>query len=60
MGDRKVLRVGSRLQFLIGCPGKDLVRRYLFSKDLQKMRESVVQVPAEGAGEAPGRCSTRC
>ena len=45
---------------MIGCPGKDLVRRYLFSKDLQKMKESVVQVPAEGAGEAPGRGSTRC
>lgn len=54
------MRMGTRLQFSLGCPGKDLVKRHFFSKDLQEMRESVMQVPGEAAAEAPARGSTRC
>ena len=55
-----MLRVGSRLQFSIDCLGKDLGGRYLFSKGLQEIRGSVVQVPGEGAVAAAGRGGARC
>ena len=54
-----MLRVGSRLQFSIDCLGKDLGGRYLFSKGLQEIRGSVVQVPGEGAVAAAGRGGAR-
>lgn len=34
-------------------------RWYLFSKDLREVRELVMQIPGEGAVEAPGRGSMR-
>ena len=59
-GSLEVLRVGSRWQSQIGCPGKDLMRRYLSSKDLREVRELVAQIPGGGAAGLPGSGSVRC
>ena len=40
----EVVRVGSRVQFKAGCPGKDWPR----GRDLKKVGKPVAQAPGEG------------
>lgn len=51
---------GGKQVAVLGCTGKDLMRRYLSSKDLREVRELVAQMPGGGAAGLPGRGSVRC